>query len=150
MLVSALDGRGINVDRRWFPWRLRKRQFEGGTSDPFMFLDGADDPAGAAVGCVLGIVFFLFGGLILSVAFFFGEALLLLLLLIPLLAVARMFWVLPWIIEARYGNELLGVEKVRGWRDSQERIREIANAYRLGQDPFAQGSTGGLDFTGTK
>ena len=136
MLVSAPDGRGIAVDRRWFPWRLRKRDFDSVTGDPFMFLDGADDPAGAAVGCVLGIVFFLFGGIILSITFLFGEALLLLLLLIPLLVVARLFWVLPWIIEARNGNETLGVEKVRGWRDSRDRIQEIADAYQRGEDPF--------------
>ncbi|MFL6108712.1 MAG: hypothetical protein ACJ72L_17270 [Marmoricola sp.] len=136
MLVSAPDGRGIKVERRWLPWRLRKRQFDDVTGDPFMFLDGADDPAGAAVGCVLGIVFFLFGGLILTIAVFASEALLLLLLLVPLVAAGRMFWVLPWIIEARNGDALLGTEMVRGWRDSGQRIREIAEAYQRGQDPF--------------
>jgi hypothetical protein len=47
------------------------------------------------------------------------------------------FWVLPWIIEATNGDLLLGIDKVRGWRESSERIDEIAAAYRRGEDPFA-------------
>jgi len=150
MLVSALDGRGIDVDRRWLPWRLRKRKFDTSDANPFAFVDGADDLAGVAVGLVLGIVFLVFGGIILTVAVFASEALLLVLLLLPLFAAARMFWVLPWIIEARNGDTVLGVDRVRGWRDSEARIQEIATAYQQGRDPFAQGSTGGLDLTGTR
>ena len=33
-------------------------------------------------------------------------------------------------------DSVLGADKVRGWRDSSERIREIAAAYERGQDPF--------------
>jgi hypothetical protein len=33
-------------------------------------------------------------------------------------------------------DTVLGVDRVRGWRDSSERIREIAAAYERDQDPF--------------
>ena len=136
MLVSTPSGQAVNVQRRWLPWRLRKRDFgTGGGLDSFD-LPGFDDLAGFAVGLVMTIVWLLIGGLIISIAFLFGEALLLLLLVLPLLAVARMFWVLPWIVEATNGDAVLGVAKVRGWRDSEARIREIAAAYQRGQDPF--------------
>jgi len=144
MLVSALDGRGIRVQRRWFPWRVKKRSFEG-AADP-TWLDIGDGIEGFVASLILLIVIVLFGGII-----FFGfEILVVAVLLVPLLALMRVFWVLPWTIEARNGDTILGIEKVRGWRDSADRIRDIAAAYERGQDPFAQGSTGGLDFTGTK
>jgi len=41
------------------------------------------------------------------------------------------------VIEATDGDTLLGRERVRDWRDSSERIREIAAAYQRGQDPFS-------------
>jgi hypothetical protein len=40
-------------------------------------------------------------------------------------------------IRTASGATVLGVDNVRGWRDSSERIREIAAAYERGQDPFA-------------
>jgi len=82
------------------------------------------------------VVLLLFGGIILTVVIFGFEALLLLALLIPLLALARIMWVLPWVIEATNGDTVLGRERVRGWHDSSERIREIAAAYQRGEDPF--------------
>ena len=148
MLISALDGRGIDVRRRWLPWKLRKRDL--GVQGDDVFIPSFDSLEDFAVGLVLAVIWLLVGGLILSLTILFGEALLLVLLLLPLLAVARMFWVLPWIIEATNGDTVLGVEKVRGWRDSSDRIQEIATAYQQGRDPFAQGSSGGLDFTGTR
>ena len=87
---------------------------------------------GLVFGIILAIVVALFGSIIL-----FGfELVVVLVLLVPLLALLRFFWVLPWVVEATHGNELLGVEKVRGWRDSEERIRDIAAAYQRGEDPF--------------
>jgi len=129
MLISAMDGRGINVQRRWFPWKVKKRNVSGNALEALDFTDGVE---GIVFGLVFAIVIALFGGII-----FFGfELVLVLVLLLPLLAVLRMFWVLPWVIEATHGNDQLGVEKVRGWRDSEERIREIAAAYQRGEDPF--------------
>lgn len=142
MLVSALDGRAIEVRRRWLPWRLRKRKFNSGDLSLGVF-DGVDDLGGLLFAVVFAIVVFLFGGIVLTVAIFASEALLLLLLLVPLFAAARMFWVLPWIIEATYEDQVLGMAKVRGWRDSEETIREIATAYQQGGDPFAAANRGG-------
>jgi hypothetical protein len=136
MLVQTLDGRAVEVRRQWMPWRLRARKVDNDVFDPFAVV-GGDDPAGFLMSIALAIVLLLFGGIILTVAIFGFEALLLLAFLIPLFALARILWVLPWIIEARNGDSLLGVERVRGWRDSAERIREIAAAYERGQDPFA-------------
>jgi hypothetical protein len=134
MQVSALDGRAVEVRRQWFPWRLRKRKVDlGGDA---LSLVGGDDPAGFLISLVLALVLLLFGGIILTVAIFGFEVLLLIALLVPLFAIARILWVLPWIIEAHHGDTLLGRERVRGWRDSSERIREIAAAYERGQDPF--------------
>ena len=66
-----------------------------------------------------------------------GEVFLLLILLLPLLAAARMFWLLPWIIEATNGDAVLGTVGVRGWGESEERIRAIAAGYQRGEDPFS-------------
>ena len=137
MRVTALDGRDVEVRRQWFPWRLRRRQVDTSDTNPFDFLDLNDGLEGIVFGLVLGLVFLLFGGIILTIAIFASEALVLLLLLVPLFAIARILWVLPWIIEVRNGDTLLGLERVRGWRDSTERIRDIAAAYERGQDPFA-------------
>jgi hypothetical protein len=137
MLVAALDGRAIEVRRKWLPWRLRRRQVTIDPTDAINVLDAADDLGSFAVSVVVAVVWVLFGGIVLTIALFASEALLLLLLLIPLFAAARFLLVLPWAIEAANGDTVLGVEQVRGWRDSSQRIREIAAAYELGQDPFA-------------
>jgi hypothetical protein len=144
MDVTALDGREIRVRRRWLPWRVKPRDIAGDT--PLDTMDFTDGIEGLIFGIILVIIFVLFGTFI-----FFGfELVFVLVLLVPLLALMRVFWVLPWVIEAQHDHVALGSEKVRGWRDSEDRIRDIATAYQRGEDPFAQGSTGGLDFTGTK
>ena len=131
MLVSAPDGRGIDVHRLWFPWRIRKRDFDGAL-DP-TWLDASDGIEGFVASLILLIVIALFGGII-----FFGfELVVVALLLVPLIALLRMFWVLPWVIEARNGELVLYLERVRGWRSSQERIQELAEAYQRGEDPSA-------------
>lgn len=137
MEVTALDGRTVVVRRQWFPWRLRRRNIDLSDGDPFSLMDGGDGLEGIVFGLVLGLVLVLFGGIILTVALFASELILLLLLLAPLFALARLFWVLPWIIEATHDGTVLGLARVRGWRDSSERIRDIAEAYQRGQDPFA-------------
>jgi hypothetical protein len=121
----------VDVRRLGFPGRRRAR------------VDPSDTPVGDIVGAdgigglVFSLVLTLFGGVILLVAIFASEALLLIGLVIPILAIARILWVLPWTIAATSSGTVLGVDKVRGWRDSSERIREIAAAYERGQDPFA-------------
>jgi hypothetical protein len=129
MLVSAPDGRGIEVQRRWFPWRVKKRDVSENALGSLDLIDGLD---GVVFGIILTILIFLFGTIIL-----FGfELVLVVVLLVPVLALLRVFWLLPWIIEARNGDTILGIERVRGWRDSEDRIREIAAAYQRGEDPF--------------
>jgi hypothetical protein len=136
MMVSALDGRAIEVRRQWFPWRLRKREVDIDGTDALNVI-GGEDPAGFVFSLVLALVLILFGGIIVTVVIFASELLLLIALLAPLFAIARILWVLPWIVEATNGDTVLGRERVRGWRDSSERIQEIAAAYERGQDPFA-------------
>jgi hypothetical protein len=130
MLVSALDGRAIRVRRQWFPWRLRRRI--DASDSPFLDIDLTDGLAGLVFGLVLTV----FGGVILMVAVLASEALLLALLVVPAIAIARIAWVLPWVIVASNGDTVLGIDKIRGWRDSSERIRDIAAAYERGQNPF--------------
>jgi hypothetical protein len=137
MLVSALDGRAVEVSRRLLPWKPRLRDTD--PVDPG-FVDltgGADDPLGFVIAIVLGLVVSLVLVVLLPFAVLASEFLLVIALLVPLLVLARVFWMLPWVIEAAYGDTLLGIDKVRGWRASSERIRDIAAAYERGQDPFA-------------
>jgi hypothetical protein len=133
MLVAALDGRAVEVRRRWLPWKPRLHNIDAGFVD---LTDGAGDPVGFVVALVLGLVVSVLLALLLPFAILASELLLVVALLVPLLVLARVFWMLPWIVEARNGDSLLGIDKVRGWRDSAERIREIAAAYERGQDPF--------------
>ena len=134
MLISALDGRAIQVRRRLLPWKPRLRDVDPGFVD---LTGGADDPLGFLAMIVLGLVASLALAIVLPFAMLASEFLLVLALLVPLLVLARIFWMLPWVIEAANGDTLLGIDKVRGWRDSSERIQEIAAAYERGQDPFA-------------
>jgi len=134
MLVSALDGRAIEVRRRWLPWKPRLRDVDPGFVD---LTGGADDPVGFVVALVLGLVATVVLAALLPFAVLASEVLLVLALVVPLLVLARVFWMLPWIVEATNGDTLLGIDKVRGWRDSSDRIRDIAAAYERGQDPFA-------------
>jgi hypothetical protein len=131
--VTTPGGQVVEVRRRWMPWRLRKRDWGNPFENPFGLMDGADDLASAAVALVIGIALVLFGGVIITLTLLVGEAVLLLLLLVPLFFAARMFWVLPWIVEATAGDVVLSLEKVRGWRDSEERIQDIAAAYQRGE-----------------
>ena len=135
MRITALDGRTIDVSRRWLPWRLRRRTISSDGVDPFAFLDFDDLPT-FVITLVVGLAVLVFGGIVATLAIFASEALLLLLLLVPLLVVARLLWIAPWVIEARSADTTLGLVKVRGWRGSQERIRDLAEAYRRGEDPF--------------
>jgi hypothetical protein len=133
MLVSALDGRAIEVRRRLFPWKPRLRDVDPGFVD---LTGGADDPLSFLGLIALGLVASLVLAILLPFAILASEILLVLVLVVPLLLLMRVFWMLPWIVEASNGDTLLGIDKVRGWRDSSERIREIAAAYARGEDPF--------------
>ena len=115
MLVRSLDGRHIDVRRRWTPWRLRKRKFRNEDVFNDFFILDLDGIGGIVFSLVFGLFLLLFGGIVLTLAFFVSELILLILLLLPVLVVARVLWVLPWVIEATYGDEILAVDKVRGW-----------------------------------
>jgi CBS domain containing-hemolysin-like protein len=134
MQIAAPDGRVIDVRRRWIPWHPKLRRIGG--IDAFDIAGFADDPVSFLALFVIAILLALFGGIILATALMASEILLLLALLLPLLAAARMFWILPWVIEARYAETVLGTVGVRGWRDSGDKLREVASAYQRGQDPF--------------
>jgi hypothetical protein len=134
MQVTTPEGRAVEVRRRLVPWKPRLRKLD---PDFLNLTDGADDPVGFLVMIVLGIVAGLVLALVLPFAILASEFLLVLALLVPLLVLARVFWVLPWVIEATNGDLLLGIDKVRGWRESAQRIDEIAAAYRRGENPFA-------------
>jgi hypothetical protein len=133
MLVSALDGRAIEVRRRLLPWKPRLRDVDPGFVD---LTGGADDPLSFVGLVVLGLVASLVLAILLPFAILASEFLVVLVLVVPLLLLMRVLWLLPWIVEASNGDTLLGIDKVRGWRDSAERIREIAAAYARGEDPF--------------
>ena len=138
MLVSTPQGRAVDVRRRLLPWKPRLRDVDPGFVD---LTGGADDPLGFVAALVLGLVATVVLAALLPFAILASELLVVLGLLVPLLVLARVFWMLPWIVEATNGSTLLGIDKVRGWRDSGERIEEIAAAYARGEDPFAGATT---------
>jgi hypothetical protein len=138
MLVSTPQGRAVDVRRRLLPWKPRLRDVDPGFVD---LTGGADDPLGFVAALVLGLVATVVLAALLPFAILASELLVVLGLLVPLLVLARVFWMLPWIVEATNGSTLLGIDKVRGWRDSGERIKEIAAAYARGEDPFAGAAT---------
>ena len=134
MLISSLDGRAIEVRRRWLPWKPQPRETDAGFVN---VMDAADDPVSFLALFALSIVLTVVAAVVLTFALFASEVLLLLVLIIPLLGLARIFWLLPWVVEATYGDEVLGTARVRGWRDSEQRIHDIAAAFQRGEDPFA-------------
>ena len=124
MRVLTDDGRELRIGRRWLPWRPRARDFDG-TGDFFGGL-GSDDLVGFALSIVLAVVLALLAPLLLVVLVLSGEWLVVL-ALIPLAALLRVLLDRPWVVEVRERGVLLHLEKVRGWRASGERIRELAN-----------------------
>jgi hypothetical protein len=134
--AAARDGRTIDVRRRWLPWKPRLREADAGV-DASGFDLGVDDLAGVAVVLVVFLLVLIFP-VVVAVALLAGEVLVLL-LLIPLFLLARVVPVLPWTVEARHEGTLVGVEKVRGWRASKQRIQEIVTTYeRTADDPFSR------------
>lgn len=130
MIVKSPEGGWITVRRRWFPWRLRKRQISPDAALDFVgFSDGL---AGIVAGLVIGLLVVLLGGFVIM-GF---EAVLVVALLVPILALLRALAVIPWVVEATRGDEVLGIAKVRGWRESTERIRDIAASYERGEQPL--------------
>jgi len=129
----ARDGRTIDVRRRWLPWKPRMRDVDG--VDVWL-TDGADDVVGFVVLLVLSFVVSVLLAFLMPPLFLFGEVLVVA-AAVPVAALLRVLLVRPWTIEARYEGTLVGVEKVRGWRTSQQRIQEIVTTYeRSVDDPF--------------
>lgn len=137
MKVTTPSGREVEVHRRWLPWRPRTRQLQADWID---LSGGASDPLSFLVLIVLGLVAGVVLAVVLTFALLASEFLLVLVLLVPLLGLARLFWVLPWVIDVHDEDRRLGVTRVRGWRASEERIQELVDDYRLGRDPFASDS----------
>jgi hypothetical protein len=131
--ATARDGRTIDVRRRWLPWRPRVRDVEGGD---VWLIDGADDVIGFVVLLVLSVAVSLVLVFLLPPLVFIAEALVVA-AAIPVATALRILLIRPWTIEARHEGTLVGVEKVRGWRASQQRIQEIVTTYeRSVDDPF--------------
>jgi len=118
------------VRRKWLPWR-RKAKLKD--VDWFDVPDFGDDPIGLII---LGIVLV---PLIAILVLFLGEFLLLLLVL-PLVMVARAVFGKPWTIEVSQQRRLLAAEQAKGWKQSGDRIQQIAKLLRIGGLPALHGS----------
>ncbi|MCW2753240.1 MAG: hypothetical protein JWQ32_651 [Marmoricola sp.] len=143
MQVTALNGRTIDVGRRWCPWSLHTPSLdEVRDASPFSLAGSTRDVGGFVFDLILGVIMLLVvgGGLLVRFVLEALEALALLALL-PLVAALRVLRVLPWVIRARDGATVLGVAKVRGWRGSEELIHELAADFQFGRDPFGHAGT---------
>jgi hypothetical protein len=132
MRARTPDGRRIVVRRRWLPWAPHLSDREPG-------FEGLDPMRFGAPGIVAGAVLSLLVGVVLALAFTPGALALevfVLVLVVPVLALPRLLGIQPWLVLARHDGLVLGTERVRGWRASQERIAAIAAAYERGNDPW--------------
>ncbi|WGY03235.1 hypothetical protein QI633_05615 [Nocardioides sp. QY071] len=129
MKVRDPEGGTWRVTRRWVPWRRRLRSAGTGPLDGLNGL--GDDPVSAVIAIVLLVLALPFIILALFVAFEF----VLLLLLIPFAALARVALGAHWTIEARRGFTIWWDAPSGDWRESGERIREVAHAIGEGRLP---------------
>jgi hypothetical protein len=98
--------------------------------------EGADDVVGFVALLVLSFAVSVLLAFLMPPLFLFGEVLVVA-AAVPVAALLRVLLVRPWTVEARHEGTLVGVEKVRGWRASQQRIQEIVTTYeRSVDDPF--------------
>lgn len=136
MDLTAPDGSQWRVERRWLPWRLRRR-------DPDVAADAAMDATSAADGVLLALGLFLLL-LVVTVALpwvlvgaVITVELVLLLLLLPLAVVLRALRVSGWPLDVRREGRLVHAERVRGWRASGGRLQELRDAVGRGDLPGA-------------
>ncbi|UUW92344.1 hypothetical protein ABFU82_00250 [Nocardioides sp. WV_118_6] len=127
MKVRDPQGRTWRVTRRWVPWRLRRRKV-----DPDLLV-GGDDPISCLVVFVVGLVVL---PLLLIVVVFALEALLLALLL-PVVALARVWFGRSWWVEARIGFRPHWEEEAGDWAASRLRIHALARSIENGDAPPA-------------
>ncbi|WP_019146509.1 hypothetical protein [Aeromicrobium massiliense] len=131
MDLTAPDGSQWRVERRWLPWRLRRR-------DPAVAADAAMDATSAADGVLLALGLFLLL-LVVTVALpwllvgaVLAVELVLLLALLPVAVVLRAVRVSGWPLDVRREGRLVHAERVRGWRASAERRRKLREAVARG------------------
>lgn len=131
MDLTAPDGSQWRVERRWLPWRLRRR-------DPDVAADAAMDATSAADGVLLALGVFLLL-LVVTVALpwvlvgaVLAVELVLLLALLPVAVVLRAVRVSDWPLDVRREGRLVHAERVRGWRASAERRRQLREAVARG------------------
>lgn len=142
MAVKATDPEGVTyrVQRRWLPWRWRKR-VSGRPLDFISPLDGVDlvdGVAGLVMSIVAAIVFIVVVP-ILVLALLTGVEFLLLLLILPLAVIARLFGQ-HWHVEVRRGLHVLHEVDGGDWGRSRVVIADLAEQIRLGQ--LQQGGPG--------
>jgi hypothetical protein len=140
--VTDPNGREWKVGRQWMPKRVRVRRRDldsGDTSDPSGAFDFADlfslDDAGAGIVIGLGLVVLV--GFVLVVVFpIVAVTIELVLLLVLFVAglVGRIVFKRPWHVIARSDDRELRFP-VKGWRESGERVEDVADALAAGREP---------------
>jgi hypothetical protein len=133
VLVTDPAGRGWSVGRRILPWRpLRVRRSLGDAHvDPGDLLGGVDHPAGLVMALVLAVAI----PVVVVLALVLGE-LLILLVLVPVGLFGRVILRRPWVIEVRSSDSpgrAVHAERVVGWRESGERVQDLAREIAWGQ-----------------
>lgn len=122
MKAVTPTGEKYRVRRKWLPWR---RKAKAGDTDWLNTPDLGDDPISMIVMCILLVP------LVVLLVIFLGEFLLLL-LIFPLVMIARAIFGKPWTIGVTRKRNLVTAEKVKGWRASHARIRQLAKLIESG------------------
>lgn len=137
MKAVTPTGERYRVRRKWLPWRRKANTRD---MDWFDIPDLGDDPISMIIFGILLVP------VIIVLVVLLGE-LLLLLLVFPLVMIARSIFGTPWTIEVTRKRELVVAEKVKGWRASRERIRQIAKLIGAGaaQQVIAQSQAPTVD-----
>ncbi len=135
MQVTALDGRTVDVGRRWAPWRLRTPGFQAvRDANPLDLVSRSRDAGALVFDLVVAAIRVLVvgGGLVVGFVFLALQVLVFV-LVVPVVTVLRLIGVLPWVVEARSGDQVLGTGRARGWHDSEELVREMAADVQFGR-----------------
>jgi hypothetical protein len=123
-------GQVWRVGRRWVPWRRRLKGSLDSVPDLGLGPLG-DDPISAVIGVIVLIIALPF----ILVALVAGAEFLLVLLLMPVAALARVLLGRHWTVVARRGWKAWWEEPSGDWRESGDRIHQLADAIGRGHVP---------------
>ncbi|WP_146207240.1 hypothetical protein [Nocardioides silvaticus] len=129
------DGTTWRVTRRWVPWRRRTK----GVGDAWDLVPsipaGGADPISGIIALVFLVIFAPVILLALVLTIVAAVEFAVILLLIPVVALGRVFFGRHWIVEVRRGFEPYYEMHAGDWQQSRDRIRRITESISRGDLP---------------